>query len=125
MLIQQTASVSPAWTAATAPDIAKAICIAAAKRAFVKPDMVASETIVAYTATFASSPQSVYLTKAEKAEIQRAAKRSGLWSQPTTRADKDSQGNQIVDTPSPWPLQYGPAAFADQPVIWTSGEPTP
>ena len=72
---------------ATVPDVCVTVTIAAARRAFVNPDMVASESIQDYSATYSSSSSDVYLTKAERSAVRRAVGRSGLWTQATTRSD--------------------------------------
>jgi len=76
------------------PDVAVAVTIAAARRAFVNPDMIASESIQDYSTTFSSSSSDIYLTKAERLAIRRITGRSGLWTLATTRTDVGS------DTPS-------------------------
>lgn len=76
------------------PDVAVTVAIAAARRAFVNPDMIASESIQDYSTTFSSSSSDIYLTKAERLAIRRITARSGLWTLATTRTDVGS------DTPS-------------------------
>lgn len=71
----------------TVPDVVVTVTIAAARRAFANPDMIASESIQDYSATFASSSADVYLTKAERNAVRRAVGRSGLWTLATTRTD--------------------------------------
>lgn len=84
----------------TVPDAVVAVTIAAARRAFVNPDMVSSESIQDYSATFASASSDIYLTKAERATVRRAAGRSGLWTLGTTRVDVG--GDVMSVTGSPW-----------------------
>lgn len=69
------------------PDIIVSVTLAAAKRAFVNPDMLRSEAIQDYQASFGSSSPDVYLTKAERDLIRRAVGRPGLWTLSTTRTD--------------------------------------
>lgn len=84
------------------PDAAVAVTIAAARRAFVNPDMVASESIQDFSQTFGSASADIYLTKAERTAIRRLAGRSGLWSLATTRSDVGP------DVPAVRPDAYGP-----------------
>lgn len=77
------------------PDICVSITLAAAKRAFVNPDMLRSEAIQDYQVAFGSSSPDVYLTKAERDLIRRAVGRAGLWTLSTTRSD-----NAAGDVPS-------------------------
>ncbi len=80
--------------AADLPDVAVAVTVAAARRAFVNPDMLASESIQDYSSTFSSTSPDIYLTKAERKALRRVTGRSGLWTLATTRVDTGA------DTPS-------------------------
>lgn len=85
------------------PDIIVAIVCAAARRAFVNPDMVASESIQDYAVSFSSASPDIYLTKSERQAIRRAVGRAGLWTLQTTRSDPDSADVPAV-TRTTWPL---------------------
>lgn len=73
------------------PDVIVTVTIAAAKRAFMNPDMVRSESIDGYSTSYAAASPDVYLTKAERQAVRRAAGRSGLWTQATTRLGTDEE----------------------------------
>lgn len=79
----------------TVPDVVKTICMSAAKRAFLNPDGVNSVAIDGHSASFATGSPDVYLTRAEKSAVRRAAGKIAVWTQPTTRSEDD-----IPDTPS-------------------------
>lgn len=57
----------------TVPDIVVAICCRAVQRSLDNPQAVQAEGIGSYNVTFANSSPDVYLTKAERASIRRAA----------------------------------------------------
>jgi hypothetical protein len=86
---------------ADVPDVAVAVTIAAARRAFVNPEMLASESIQDYSSTFSSPSSDIYLTKQERTALRRITGRSGLWTQATTRSDVGP------DTPSVRPHPWG------------------
>ena len=91
------------------PDVVKTVCMSAAKRAFLNPDGVNSMSLDGNAATFATGSPDVYLTKAEKSAVHKAAGRSGLWSLSTTRTEGTAtDGTGPADTPSP-----SPDAFED------------
>ena len=95
------ATVVAAWNADGAPGVIATICMSAAKRAFLNPDGVRSLAIDGNSAQFATASPDVYLTKAEKSAVRRAAGKSGLWVQPTTRTEgDDDDGTGAPDTPS-------------------------
>ena len=62
----------------TVPDIVVAICCRAVQRSLDNPQAVQAEGIGSYNVTFANSSPDVYLTKAERASIRRAAGKSTL-----------------------------------------------
>ena len=97
----------PTDSGTSIPDIVVAICIAVAKRALIKPDTIASETIVTWTMTFRGDDSAIFLTKDERRQINAAAGRSALWTQATTRAEQDDQGVDIPDVPSVTEPPYG------------------
>lgn len=84
---------SPGDDAVPVPAAVAAICIAVAKRAFLNPEGVSSESIDGYRASFQAGE--VSLTKEEKRIIRKGSGKSGLWTQPTTRSVDD-----IPDVPS-------------------------
>ena len=88
---------------ADVPDVVVAVTIAAARRAFVNPDMLTAESIADYSSSFAHATTDVYLTKTERNAVRRAAGRSGLWTLATTRVD------------------VGPDTPSVDPRGWTSG----
>lgn len=92
------------WEGEEPPEIAVAICMAVARRAFLNPDEARSEAIDTQVTSFANPD--IYLTKKELRLIQKAAGRSGLWTQGITRTEDD-----LPDTPSV--LRDGPWAVDD------------
>lgn len=83
------------------PDVIVMVTVSAARRAFVNPDMLASESVVNYSATFSSASPDVYLTANEKKLIGKAVGQSGLWTLGTTRSE-----NCLSDIPE----EYDPYA---------------
>lgn len=88
------------------PDIVLTVCIAVARRAFNNPDGIRSESTGSYSASFTDASADVYLTKAEKTHIRRAAGRTGVWAMPTTRSTNDLPDLYLdvegSDEPIPW-----------------------
>jgi len=78
------------------PDVVVAVTIAAARRAFVNPDGLASESIQDYSSTFPSASADIYLTRAERSAVRRAVQRSGLWTMATTRVDTAADVPAVV-----------------------------
>lgn len=98
-------AVADGWDAGTVPDVVKTICMSAAKRAFLNPDGIRGMSIDGNSAQFSTASPDVYLTKAEKSAVRRAAGRSGLWVQSTTRSEKtlEDDGTTTIgglDTPN-------------------------
>lgn len=82
------------------PDVIQTICMSAAKRAFLNPDGVNSLSLDGNAATFSTGSPDVYLTAAEKRAVRRAAGKSGLWVQSTTRTEGTAaDGTGPLDTP--------------------------
>lgn len=72
------------------PDGIVSVVISAAKRAFINPDGVRSESIDNFQTSYATSSPDVYLTQTERQRVRQAAGRTGLWTQPTTRGDVET-----------------------------------
>lgn len=85
-----------------APEVAKTICIAAAKRAFLNPDLLKSVSLDNYTRVLDSSSPDVYLTAAERRLIRKVAGGSGVWALATTRSE-----DNVQDVPSVLPDTTG------------------
>lgn len=81
----------------TLPDVAVTVCLAAARRAFVNPDGVTAEAIDGYSTQYRNDSADVYLTRAERRLIRRAAGLGTVGVQRTTRTDYDYG---LLDTPS-------------------------
>lgn len=69
------------------PDVVASVVMNAARRAYVNPDMLQSESVAGWSGSYSSSSPDVYLTKGERSIIRRAVGKSGLWSQSVTRLD--------------------------------------
>lgn len=89
VLIRQVAGLT--WEVDAPPDVAVMVALHAAKRCFLNPDEVRSESIDNYATSYGD----VYLTKDEVAMVRKSAGATGLWVQPVTRSEDD-----ILDTPS-------------------------
>lgn len=90
------------------PDIILTVCVAAARRAFNNPDGVRSESTGSYSVSLADSSGDVYLTKAERGHVRRAAGRTGVWALPTTRTTNDTDDLYLDVTPPGEPMPYLP-----------------
>jgi hypothetical protein len=64
-----------AWRA----DILVTVCVQAALRAFTNPEAMTQEGIGTYSASWANATTDVYLTRAERQMVRRAAGATGLW----------------------------------------------
>lgn len=80
------------------PDVIVAITLKAARRALENPEGVTKESVGTYSVGYANSSSDVYLSSEERRLIRRAAGKSGLWTQATTRSDPATAG---LDTPGP------------------------
>lgn len=89
------------------PDIIVTITVAAARRSFVNPDGLTAEAIGDYSSSFAHASGDVYLTKAERNAVRRAAGRSGLWTLATTRTDVGPDTPTVI--PDGWEIGGVPA----------------
>lgn len=69
------------------PDGIVSVVIAAAKRCFINPDGVRSESIDNFQTNYATSSPDVYLTNTERQRVRQLAGKTGLWTQPTTRGE--------------------------------------
>jgi hypothetical protein len=86
-------------------DILVTVCVQAALRAFTNPEAMTQEGIGTYSASWSNATTDVYLTRAERQMVRRAAGVSGLWrlaiGQDTTQAveylDVEPSGEPI-----PW-----------------------
>ncbi len=97
------------WADTDPPEIAKMVCIAAARRSFINPDAIRSQNLDGYAMSFASASPDVYLTAAERSLVRRAVGKSGVWALPTTRlADGEVDGSTLyLDVEPPGePMPY-------------------
>lgn len=69
------------------PDGIVSIVLASAKRAFINPDGVRSESIDNFQTTYSTSSPDVFLTNTERQRVRQLAGKTGLWTQPTTRME--------------------------------------
>lgn len=82
------------------PDVIRTVVISAAKRAFINPDGVRAESIDNYRTDYATASPDVYLTSRETALVRQAAGKTGLWTQPTTRGEMETDTIYVeVDPP--------------------------
>lgn len=71
------------------PDIVVTITLKSAQRAFTNPDGQTQEQTGQWMASYANASPDVYLTERERTLVRRAAGRSGVWVQPTTRGPEN------------------------------------
>ena len=88
------------------PDGIVSVVIAAAKRAFINPDGVRAESIDNFSTTYATSSPDVYLTTTERQRVRQLCGKTGLWTQPTTRCEieTDTVYVDVVPEGEPFPL---------------------
>jgi hypothetical protein len=86
------------------PGSAKAVVLRAAERAMRNPGGFSSESAADFSYQRNGAQVGVYFTDAEIAILRRSVKRTGLWTQPTTRGDtycdtvflEDSFGCELI-----------------------------
>lgn len=74
---------------ASVPGAARAVVLRVVERAIRNPDGFSAESDGDYSYQRTQVEPGVYLTESEKAILRKAAGRSGLWTQATTRGDCD------------------------------------
>lgn len=89
------------------PDRIVSITLAAAKRAYVNPDGVRSESIDGYSTDYSTASPDVYLTSAEKRAIKRAVGSGGVWTLSTTRSDSELSTTYLDVDPPGEPIPWG------------------
>lgn len=76
--------------AADVPGVLLTICCKAARRSLANPDGVTSESIEDYSVSFGNTSPDVYLTKAERAMVRRAAGRNSVGTLATSRGNLET-----------------------------------
>lgn len=96
------------------PDIIVTVTVRCALRSFTNPSGVSQESAGPFSASYANSSSDVYLTAAEKAQVRKAAGRTGIAPLPTTRGDLETPpvldrwpaSDQLVDVEGGEPAVY-------------------
>jgi len=92
----------PAGADAWRADVLVRVCLSAARRQLDNPDGISQEALGAYSVQQANASSDVYLTTAERRDVRRAAKKTGVTTVSTTRSDLASDGRPYGLEVSEW-----------------------